>query len=83
MGSALEPVVAGGALPGRDLLLGLVLGHAITFLDLAGQLGATTLDDVEVVVGELAPLRLDLALELLPVAFDAIPVHVMSFRSCE
>ena len=30
---------------------------------------------VELVVGQLAPLFLDVALELLPVAFDAIPVH--------
>ena len=32
-------------------------------------------DDVQVVVGELAPLLLDLALQLLPAPFDAILVH--------
>src|SRR6185437_16382084 len=33
-------------------------------------------DDVELVIGQLAPLFLGLALELFPVAFDAVPVHV-------
>lgn len=32
-------------------------------------------DDIQLVVGELAPLLLDVALELLPVAFNSIPVH--------
>jgi hypothetical protein len=33
------------------------------------------IDDVEVVVGEPTPLLLDVALELLPVPFQSIPVH--------
>src|SRR5690606_3450091 len=37
---------------------------------------------VEVVVRQLAPLRLDLALYLLPVAFHTIPVHWQSPTSC-
>src|SRR5439155_8324572 len=36
---------------------------------------AFALDDVDVIVGEFAPLLLYLALELFPVAFDAIPIH--------
>src|SRR5205085_11339817 len=32
---------------------------------------------VELTVGDLAPLLLDVPLELLPVAFDAVPVHVV------
>jgi len=40
------------------------------------------IDDVEIVVGEPTPLLLGLALELLPVAFDSIPVHdaLLSFH---
>jgi hypothetical protein len=30
---------------------------------------------VELVIGELAPLLLDVTLELLSVAFDTVPVH--------
>ena len=59
-----------------DLLLGLVLGDPVLLLDLADELVALAGDDVDVVVGELAPLLLHLARELLPVAFDAVPVHV-------
>src|SRR6185436_13868079 len=61
--------------PVGDLALGLVLADAVGVLDLADQLVALARDAVEVVVGELAPLLLRLALQLLPVAFDAIPVH--------
>src|SRR5262245_31579255 len=61
-----------------QLLLGFVLGDAVLLLDPSGQLLAAAGDDVELVVGELAPLLLGLALQLLPVAFDAIPVHMCS-----
>src|SRR5690348_10636358 len=62
-----EPVV--------HVLAGLILGIAITLLQLAFELLAAALDDVEIVVGELAPLLLGGALELLPVAFHAVPIH--------
>src|SRR3569623_1934778 len=74
-GRAMEPVVLGLGLPFLDLLLGVIAGHAIAFLDLSGQLLATALDGVEIVVGELAPLFLELAFHLLPVAFDNVPIH--------
>src|SRR4029079_3493767 len=61
--------------PAIHLLFGLVLGNAISLLDFADKLGAATLDDREIVVGELAPLLLGFAGELLPIAFDSIPVH--------
>jgi hypothetical protein len=61
--------------PGVDLPLGLVLGDAVTLLDLTNQFDAAAFHDVEVVVSELAPLLLHLAAELLPIAFDTIPVH--------
>jgi predicted alpha/beta-hydrolase family hydrolase len=50
--------------------------NAITFLDLAGEFLALAFDDIEVVVCEIAPLLLRLALELLPISFHAIPIHV-------
>jgi hypothetical protein len=62
-------------LPGAHLLLRFILGDAVGFLDLACKLLAFACDDVKLVVGELAPLLLDVALHLLPVAFYAIPVH--------
>src|SRR5262245_30332875 len=52
-----------------------VLGNAVALLKPACKLGALALDHIEVVVGELAPLLLNLAFELFPVAFDAIPIH--------
>ena len=54
---------------------GIFLRLAVALLDAARELGAATLDDVEVVIGQLAPLGLHLALELLPVSFNLIPVH--------
>src|SRR5262249_57471145 len=56
--------------PGVDLALGFVLRHAVALLKPAAELRALALDDVEVVAGELAPLLLNLAFELLPIAFD-------------
>src|SRR5512132_3795168 len=58
-----------------DLLFGLVLRDAIRFLQLACELIALAGDRVDLVVGQLAPLFLDLARQLLPVAFNPIPVH--------
>src|SRR5262245_35051023 len=61
--------------PSVDLALGIVLGNAVALLKPARKLGALALDHIEVVVGELAPLLLNLALELFPVAFHAVPIH--------
>src|SRR5215207_5228599 len=62
-------------LPVLDLPFGFVAADAVTFLDASEQLVALAGDDVEVVVGQLAPLLLGLALELFPVAFDGVFVH--------
>ena len=35
------------------------------------------INDIQIVIGEPAPLFFGLALELFPVPFDAIPVHVL------
>src|SRR5690606_36808830 len=66
------------------LALGLVLRDAIGLLDLPRQLDTPSGDDVGLIVGEIAPPCLDLALELLPVACDDVPVHIElpAFRIC-
>src|SRR5436305_11401975 len=78
--SVTRPVVAVGFFPAADLLVGFVASAAVFLLDLAHELVALAADGVELVVGQLAPLFLDRSLELLPVAFDAIPVHGSPFR---
>lgn len=66
--------------PVFDLSLGLIAGDAVAFLDLADQLIAFARNNVQMVVGQLAPLLLDLAFGLFPVSFNAVPVRVRSFR---
>src|SRR6266567_1362150 len=61
--------------PAIDLPLGFVAPNAVTLLDPADELGAFALDQIEIIVGELAPLLLHFAFYLLPVSFHAIPVH--------
>src|SRR5262249_21041771 len=72
--------------PAVDLALGLVLCHTVALLKPAAELRALTLDDVEIVVGQLAPLLLNLAFELFPIAFNSIPIHrvtpVLFSRCC-
>src|SRR5262245_3951280 len=62
--------------PAVDCALGLVPGVAVALLQAAGEFLAPALNNVQVIVGELAPLLLGLAFELLPVSFDAIPIHL-------
>jgi hypothetical protein len=45
------------------------------FLNLAFKLFALAGNFVEIIIGKMTPLLLDLAFELLPVSFDAIPIH--------
>ena len=66
-----EPVV--------HVLAGLVLGLAVALLQLAFELFAAALDDVEIIVGEFAPFLPRRALELFPVAFEPVPIHAVSF----
>src|SRR5579863_2132802 len=63
----LEPVV--------HILVNLILGEAVALLELAFELIAAAFDDVEVIVGKFAPFFLGGALELFPIAFDAVPIH--------
>src|ERR1700730_2549089 len=64
-----------GAAKFFDLLVRLVSSDTITFLDLAGEVFAIALGNREIVVSELAPLRLELAGELFPLPLDLVFVH--------
>ena len=61
--------------PAVDFGLCIFLGLAVVLLDLSSEFLAASLDDVEIVIGELALLLLGLALELFPATFNLIPVH--------
>src|SRR5215831_7653670 len=61
--------------PLADLFSGFFFCDSVTFLDLSGKLILLPGDDVEIVVGELAPFLFDGTLHLLPLSFDLIPVH--------
>src|SRR6185437_3597490 len=61
--------------PVVDVLAHLILGVAIASLEFSFELLAIAVDLGDVVVSEIAPLLLHLAGELLPVSFDAIPIH--------
>src|SRR4051794_32689927 len=50
----------------------------VALLDPAFELIAAAIDHVEIIVGQLSPLLLDLAFDLLPVPFDSVPVHLGS-----
>src|SRR5262249_51161569 len=63
------------SLPILDLLLRLVLRDAVALLDAPEKLVAMAVDVGQVVICQLAPLLLHLALELFPLASGAIPIH--------
>src|ERR1700738_1856563 len=58
-----------------DRLVRRVFGDAGAFLNLALKLFALAGDLVEIIIRKMTPLLLDLALELFPVSFNAIPIH--------
>src|SRR5438477_3676390 len=62
--------------PFADLIFGVVARAAVALLDLADELVALARHAVELVIGELAPALLQRALHLLPVACNAIPIHL-------
>src|SRR5579885_903172 len=72
-------------LPVPQLPLRVLLLNAVALLDAPDQLVALAVDESEIIVSELAPLLLHLALHLLPVAGDLVPIHLVSFplgRTC-
>src|SRR5205814_6876221 len=62
--------------PFAHLIFGLVARVAVALLDLADELVALAGHAIELVIGELAPALLQRALHLLPVACNAIPIHL-------
>src|SRR5687768_7260688 len=66
------------ALPLGDLALCLFTRDAVALLNPADQDVAIAFGASEIVVGELPPLLLGVALELLPFTLNLIPVHVAS-----
>ena len=61
------------SLPIGKLLFRFVRSDPVPFLDVQGELLTVARDHVN--VGKLAPASLEVALELLPATFDAIPFH--------
>ena len=65
------------SVPGVDLLLGLVFGITIPLLQTAFELVLLAIYDIKVIIGKLPPLFFNLALHLLPITFNAIPIHAV------
>jgi hypothetical protein len=61
--------------PRVDLAFGLIPGHAVALLDPTREFGPFALHELDIVVGELAPLLARFSFELFPIAFDSIPIH--------
>jgi len=47
--------------------------HAVALLDFPDELLALAADDLDIIVGELAPFFLELSLVLLPFTFKSVP----------
>jgi len=62
-------------LPIGQLFLCSFFGDPVGFLNLARKMIPLAGDYVQLIVGKLAPLLLDVALNLLPITFNLIPVH--------
>ncbi len=65
------------AAPVIDLLADLILRKAVSLLNLALELIATAINDVEIIICEFSPLFLDLSFGLLPIPLHLIPVHMI------
>src|SRR5215471_1573906 len=71
IGSVLVPLTD----PLVDLPFGLVASDAVAFLNFAHELLRLALDEVQIVIGQHAPLLANLALELVPLSLERILVH--------
>jgi len=56
-------------------LVGFIPANAIKLLELASQLFATSVHNIELVVGKLSPLLAHFTFQLFPVTFNTIPIH--------
>jgi hypothetical protein len=66
---------AGVSQPVVHLPFGLVACEPVSFLNSADKLFGTTLNLVEVVIGELSPLLPNTTLDLRPLTFEGVFVH--------
>src|SRR4029077_5220751 len=66
----------GGLQEGVQFLLGFVLLEAVVLLEAAQERVLLASNVLEVVVCQLRPLAPKLALQLFPVSFDGVPVHL-------
>ena len=55
-----------------DLPVRFILRHAVAFLDPSGKIFAVSFGELQVLLGQLAPFRLQLAGELLPLDLDLV-----------
>lgn len=67
------------ARPLVSLLFGFLLGESISLLNPPDQLIFLAGDRLPIVIGEFAPALLGGTRKMFPLAFDLIPVHVLSF----
>lgn len=58
-----------------DLFANVIHSEAVSLANLVLELITSPVDDSKVVLAELAPLFFDLPFGLLPVSFNAVPVH--------
>jgi len=78
-----QPAVISAAGPLIDLLARGIQRNAVALLDPTRELIAAARGRCEIIVRELSPLLFGSTLELLPIAFDSIPVHHShSFLMC-
>jgi hypothetical protein len=75
----LVPLVT--AVPVVNVLANLIFCETVALLNLAFELVSPAIYDFKVVIRELPPFLLDAALDLLPISFHSIPVHVNLRRS--
>ena len=72
---ALLSLIFLASLPFGNLLFCFIFSDAVHFLNLSGKLIVLACNHIQMIIGKLAPLLFDIALELFPVSFDTIPVH--------
>ncbi len=63
-------------IPRVDVLLRVIFRDAVALLDCALKMLTTTIDLFEFIVGQLPPFLFYLSLNLLPVSFNPVPVHL-------
>lgn len=67
-----------------DLLFGLLFFDSVSLLKDSDQLISFSCHPRDVVVSKISPFLLNLALELVPVSLDLIPIHIVFLaKACD